>query len=116
ACRDRRLDPGLAIGEGDHAHRGVAVVGEDIAPGQRRIGRAAVHATAGDGAVAGRVAGRDQRLEIAAAAAGGVVGLVAFVAAPAEVQAAAGTGLDEVDLLVGVLADVGDPQVTQQGV
>src|SRR5690606_15544619 len=46
-----------------------------------------------------------------AAAAGAVVGLVALVAAPAQVEPAASAGGDEVDLLVRVLADVGDPEV-----
>src|SRR5690606_16811778 len=47
---------------------------------------------------------------------GGVVGLVALVAAPAEVEPGAGACGDEVDLLVGVLADVGDPQVAGERV
>ncbi len=88
------------------------VVREDVPAGERRLGLAAVHRAAGDGAaqVVAVLRDRQRRVRDLAGRLTGRVAMRALHQVPAEVESA-DPGRRPVDLLPRSLADVADPQV-----
>ena len=102
----------------DRANAFVAKVAKEVVPIQVWISAAPVDITAGDRAVARIAVVNVDRCRVAAKglAAGGVIGAVALVTAPAIIFAAITAGRRKIDLFKTVLPNIPDPEVAGEPV